>query len=152
MSDAADASVQAAMQAPSEAIDDPVMPYELGSPTFSAIYQEVMVANGCNSGSFCHGGPTGGLTTNEKQATYDALVGVSAMGMTLWTDSDAGAPDHCIDSGLVRVVPGDPDNSLLMMKLLDEQPCGTQMPPGELLKPEQIEQIRTWIENGAEYD
>ena len=128
------------------------MDYEPGSATYSAVFEEVIIANGCNGGPFCHGGATGGLTMNEKQATYDALVGVQAMGTTLATGEDAGMVRDCVDTGLVRVVPGDPENSLLMQKLLDEQPCGTMMPPTGVLTPEQIEQMRAWISNGAADD
>jgi hypothetical protein len=31
-------------------------------------------------------------------------------------------------------------------------PCGTIMPPIGVLMPEQIAQVRTWIENGAKDD
>jgi hypothetical protein len=59
----------------------------------------------------------------------------------------------CKDSGLKRVVAGDPDMSLLMLKIEGMQPCGTQMPPnGSMLSAEQIDQIKTWIMNGAMND
>jgi hypothetical protein len=118
-----------------------------GSPTFSAIFSEIIVNRGCNGTTMCHAGFAGNLTMNDKQATYDALVDEPANGM----NADA-MPPHCADSGLVRVVPGSPDTSLLMQKLENEQPCGVQMPPGELLMPAQIEQVRMWIANGAMND
>ena len=84
---------------------------------------------------------------NEQQATYDALVRVAAMGMS----PNVGTSD-CLDSGLVRVVPGDPANSLLMQMLEGTQTCGTQMPPGGQLPAEVIGQVRAWIANGAAND
>ena len=84
---------------------------------------------------------------NENQATYFALVGVAAMGMT----PNMTTPD-CHDSGLVRVVPRDPANSLLMQILNGTQTCGSRMPPGGALTAGQIEQVRTWIANGAAND
>ena len=114
--------------------------------TYSAVFQIFIVA-GCNGSPFCHAGPSGGLVMNEQQATYDALVGVAAMGMTPNRTST-----DCRDSGLVRVVPGDPANSLLMQMLEGTQTCGTQMPPNGMLTAGQIEQVRVWIANGAVND
>ncbi len=59
------------------------------------------------------------------------------------------------------VVPGKPEESILMAKLEGTQGrvfagcskgCGTEMPPGEPLDAESIEIIRTWIKNGAKRD
>ena len=52
------------------------------------------------------------------------------------------------------VVPGKPDDSLLYRKLNDEKPsCGARMPLSlSALKPEELTQIRTWIEMGAKDD
>jgi hypothetical protein len=119
-----------------------------GSPKFSAIFDEIIVGTGCNGGALCHGGSVGMLTMTDKQATYDALVNVPAMGMNLNT-----MPPHCADSGLTRVVPGSPDTSLLMQKVAGTQNCGTAMPPNPpLLLPAQQMQIRMWIANGAMND
>ena len=49
------------------------------------------------------------------------------------------------DSGETAVVPGDPDNSQLMVRVIDGD-----MPPGqERLTEEQIEVLRSWIRGGA---
>jgi len=50
-----------------------------------------------------------------------------------------------------RVLPGDPDNSYLIQKLLDNQMLGGRMPPGATgLDPAVIADIRLWISNGAQ--
>jgi hypothetical protein len=122
------------------------MPVAPGSATFSAIYAEIIVAKGCSSGSFCHGGPGGGLTMSEQQAAYDGLVGARAMG-------GSPMPPHCRDLGLMRVVPGAPEQSLLVLKIEGRQPCGMPMPPNPpLLDPADVTRIRTWIANGAAND
>ena len=95
------------------------------APKFSAIFDEIIVAKGCNGGALCHGGSVGKLTMTNKADAYTALVGVDAMGTNL-----PPAPMDCKDSGLKRVVAGDPDHSLLMLKVTGMQPCGMQMPPG----------------------
>jgi hypothetical protein len=114
-----------------------------GSATFSAIYTEIFVAKGCTGSPLCHAGPGGGLTLSQRQAAYAALYDTPAMGVTLM------AP-HCRDSGLKRVAPGAPEQSLLMMKLEGTQPCGSAMPPNPpLLDASDVARIRAWIGNGA---
>jgi hypothetical protein len=55
--------------------------------------------------------------------------------------------------GLKRVVPGNPDMSLLVQKVEGTQMCGTIMPPNPPpLTAAQKMQIRTWIMNGAMND
>lgn len=72
---------------------------------------------------------------------YSNLVGVPA-----------GAADNnlCRASGLLRVQPGDPDRSLIYLKLTKPS-CGSQMPPAAFAPPTpaQIEIIRQWIADGA---
>ncbi|HEX4351431.1 MAG TPA: PQQ-binding-like beta-propeller repeat protein [Polyangiales bacterium] len=120
-----------------------------GQPTFSGVYSDVIQAGGCAGSSLCHGGDGGGhLNMSDKQGAYDALVNVNAMGMNLLADSGP----NCSASGLVRVKPSDPDDSLLVKKLENTQPCGTSMPPGGMLSSDQIQQVRTWIQNGANND
>jgi ankyrin repeat protein len=52
--------------------------------------------------------------------------------------------------GTRRVVPGGLDNSLLYHRLIGNE-FGLQMPPTGPLRPEQINLIKTWIEEGAEW-
>jgi hypothetical protein len=115
-----------------------------GSPTFSAIYGEIF--QGSCGGPSCHGGSAGGnLVMQNKAGAYDGLVNVKAMGMNV-----AGGGMNCADTQMMRVKPGDPDNSLLYDKVANMTPkCGTHMPPGSTLKPEQLQQIRDWIMMGA---
>jgi hypothetical protein len=57
----------------------------------------------------------------------------------------------CKDSGLERVQPGDPEHSLMYLKLTNP-PCGSKMPsaPYGMATPEQVELVRQWIVDGAE--
>lgn len=56
------------------------------------------------------------------------------------------------DSGVI--VPGDPENSELLVRLASEDP-DLRMPPGDssrpALTPDQVEQVRRWIASGAGY-
>lgn len=116
-----------------------------GSATFSAIYTEIIVAKGC-TGPLCHAGPGGGLTLSQQAAAYTALVDVGAQGVTL-------NPPHCRDSGLKRVAPGAPDQSLLLLKVAGTPPCGQPMPPNPpLLDATDVQRIRAWIAAGAPND
>jgi len=89
----------------------------------------------------CHAGPfgAGNLILTEGEA-HAQLVGV---------DPDIFAAQA---AGLLRVDPGDPDNSFLVLKLTNPPlPMGSRMPL--LLPPlsaEEIELIRAWILAGAE--
>jgi hypothetical protein len=120
-----------------------------GSPTFSAIFQEIIVNTGCNGGSSCHASLAGGnLVMQTKDASYAALVNMKAMGSSMGT----GTP-NCADSQTTRVMPGMPEASLLVSKVTDAMPkCGSRMPPGGMLKPEQIKQITDWVTAGAKND
>ena len=119
-----------------------------GEPTWTGVYNDIIVGTGCSGSAACHGGDVGKLQMKDKDSSYKALVDVDAMGTNLTSDSG----QDCKDSGLKRVVPGNPDESLLMKKLEDSQPCGTSMPPGAPLPAEQIDQVRAWIEQGAKDD
>lgn len=112
------------------------------APTFRAIFNEVFEQRLCTS-VFCHG--IGGATLNFSsiEAAYYSLVDHAATGAM------------CNGRGLVIVVPGDPDASLLMAKVSsDTPPCGGRMPrvPGVVLDPREIDQIRQWITRGAPND
>jgi hypothetical protein len=58
---------------------------------------------------------------------------------------------HCKDTAMTRVVPTNPDASLLYNKLRTDMdpPCGNRMPPGGALCSATIEAIRMWIASGA---
>jgi len=114
------------------------------APTMTAIYDEVLSLR-C-AVRFCHIGSTGATPImSNKDHTYAQLVGVPASGTLC---ADAGL------AGLLRVVPGHPETSLLYLKVENPPPaglCGDPMPSGNSLPLEDldIEQIRQWIAQGA---
>jgi outer membrane protein assembly factor BamB len=113
--------------------------------SFTAIYKDIFVGMGCSGAALCHGGDGGKLTMKDQASTYKALFNVKAMG----TNSVPGQGKNCADSGLTRVVPNKPDESLLLQKLEGKQTCGAEMPPSSKLKDAQIARVRAWIEAGA---
>ena len=52
--------------------------------------------------------------------------------------------------GLRRVVPGNSENSFLYLRLVGTE-YGMQMPPTGALRPEQLQIIKMWIEQGADW-
>ena len=95
----------------------------------------------------CHSGGDGSAGSLDLAADpYSALVNRAAQGL------------DCGPSGRVRVIPGDPANSLLVLKLdakrqgLINAVCGDPMPQGELrpaVSQEQVDVVRQWILAGA---
>jgi polyvinyl alcohol dehydrogenase (cytochrome) len=128
-----------------EAMADAGAPSDM--PTFTSVYKNVIVAKGCNGASLCHGGEGGNLLMKDQESSYQALVNVDAMGVSV-----PSTGHDCKDSGLKRVVPEKPDDSLLLQKLLGTQPCGTEMPPGGQVDDPSIALVRAWIEQGAQDD
>ncbi|HNH50704.1 MAG TPA: hypothetical protein PKY30_26960, partial [Myxococcota bacterium] len=84
---------------------------------------------------FCHSAgdsPPGGL--NLATDPHAATVGVASVGYP----------------GQTLVVPGDPDNSLLYLKMTDASGSwGSSMPPSGMLGAAQTDVIRSWIADGA---
>lgn len=123
-----------------------------GVPTFTALFTEIFVPR-C-SGPICHSGTSGGnLVMTDKEEAYQALVSSPAEGVTLPGICE-GMPPNCADLGVLRIAPGDPENSLLLDKVENPQPrCGCPMPtsPPPLSEAE-VEQIRMWIMLGAPND
>ncbi len=80
----------------------------------------------------------GGLIL-EAGMSYDQLVGVAAVNYTAQ------------QAGLLRVKPGDPSNSFLIIKLTGPPPAdGSPMPLGKApLTSAQIKLISDWITQGA---
>ncbi len=106
--------------------------------TFTAIYDDILIGQGCNTSS-CHGANAGNLQMTTRDEAYASLVGAPASGFA------------CAEVDLDRVVPGDPEASLLMNKIETATPlCGGPMPPGGSLSPEDIARVRRWIEDGAQ--
>jgi mono/diheme cytochrome c family protein len=114
------------------AMDDPPAegPFE---PTIEAIQENVFDPS-CVE---CHNNSraSGGLNLADAQTSYDNLVDVAAQ----------QARD------LMRVEPGNPDDSYLIHKLEGTQRSGQQMPLGDpALSQDTIDVIREWIDRGAE--
>jgi hypothetical protein len=107
-------------------------------PTYSAVWDEILSPR-CAL-PFCHGGSGDYLQLSSKEIGYSSLVGTPAAG-----------PD-CGATGLLRVDPGDPDASLLYLKVTSP-PCGSKMPieygAPEYLDSRQTTQIHDWIGAGA---
>jgi polyvinyl alcohol dehydrogenase (cytochrome) len=111
-----------------------------GGTTFSAIYDDILVASGCTT-SACHGtGARGRLDMSTRDGAYAELVGTVAEG------------GGCAPTGLFRVAPGDPDQSLLQLKVDRVPPCGGPMPPAAALTADSVARIRAWIGAGAPND
>jgi hypothetical protein len=126
---------------PSDAAADAGMP-DAAQPDaasgFGAIYEDIFLARNCDS-YLCHGANAGGLDLTSRAAAYADLVDAESTGL------------DCRDLGLSRVVPGDPDASLLLLKLDAEPPCGDSMPPStrDLLPDAEVDRIRAWVAAGA---
>jgi len=110
-----------------------------GAVTFTRIYETVFVS--CRS-ELCHGGaldvPGVGLDMQTRDSAYMTIVGRAA-----------AASGPCASSGLMRVVAGEPDRSLLFLKYSGNPPCGDEMPPGVTNSKDEIELLRSWIAGGA---
>lgn len=111
---------------------------------FSDIYPQIFPQTTKAQCSFCHSLPpneksNGNLSTGTDRASaYKALVGKSSTSA------------KC--SGKTYVVPGKPDESLLLSKVTTPT-CGDHMPlGGDALPSDQVENIRAWIAAGAQDD
>ena len=68
-------------------------------------------------------------------------------------DSEAGAHVE-LDSGGLAIVAGDPDSSVLLHRVTADPDDWSRMPPaeaGDPLTAEQVETLRRWIAQGAEW-
>jgi len=121
-------------------------------PTFSSISGEILMTSSCGtSGTGCHS-HEGALTTTGLDFStdpYHALLGPDGKGEpALNIAGDAGRP-------LLRVAPGDPADSFLIIKLTttssQDPRYGSGMPyptPGSVC-PQTIQTIEQWIDAGA---
>ncbi len=105
-----------------------------GGPTFTQIQDNIFskscALSGCHTGTF----PPQGLNLTAGLA-YNSLVNVQSQEKP----------------GVLRVAPGDATNSYIIMKVTGAAGiAGGRMPLGRTpLSSDQIDMIRTWIENGA---
>lgn len=91
--------------------------------------------------SICHGGAVAGLDMSTPAAAHAGLV-----------NQPAQPEGACAFTAMTRVVPFQPDQSLLIGKLQPSAPCGQQMPIGGLLSQEHRDAVRAWIAAGAPFD
>ena len=110
-----------------------------GAPTYDAVYCEILGPS-C-AFAFCHGGAGDYLQLGTPEVGYGSLVNARAEGPS------------CAPTGLKRVSPGHPYDSLMFQKITDP-PCGSRMPlsygfGGELTRA-QVDQIGQWITCGAQ--
>jgi hypothetical protein len=110
-----------------------------GDGDFADVHQ-LLVDQGCTAG-YCHGADANGLTMTDAPTAYMNLVGVAA------TDAVCGLTQ--------RVVPGEPDQSIMWMRVrpaaLDGgMPCAQKMPDGsDGLTEADAQIIYDWIAAGA---
>jgi len=104
----------------------------IANPSFANDIQPIFNANCTSSG--CHNASAAaGLNLNQGQA-YANLVNLDATS----------------ESNLKRVLPGDAQNSYLIIKLEGRQNVGGRMPLNRSpLSDVQIQNIKNWINNGA---
>jgi hypothetical protein len=103
------------------------------NPTFSAVYDDVLVPS-C-AYSTCHlGAGNAGLGWDDAQGAYEALVSVPS--------TQVGTMD--------RVSPGAPDDSYLVWKLEEADGIVDDvMPPSVPLTSDKLDLVRDWINAGA---
>ncbi len=107
----------------------------VGFAEVQAIFTASCISAGCHSGSF----PANNMSLVEGEA-YDEIVDVAPF------DPEAAS------DGLVRVDPGDPDNSYVLLKVAGapDPRLGSQMPLfAPALSADQVRLIRDWIAAGA---
>jgi hypothetical protein len=118
--------------------DAAVAPPPEKGPTWDYVYYSVIANGGCQS-AFCHGAFQGMLRMIDQEDAYANLFDVEAAGPL------------CDMSGLKRIDPGNPDDSLLVLKLRPDPPCGDVMPlpPDVPISDEDLGYLRDWIAAGA---
>jgi hypothetical protein len=105
------------------------------SPSFSQTIQEIFERRGCTSSS-CHGTAQMAGLDLRRGTSHADLVNVAAT-------SEPG----------VRVIPGDPEGSYLVVKLEGRQSVGARMPQtGSPLDAIDLGNVRNWIAQGAPDD
>jgi hypothetical protein len=87
---------------------------------------------------FCHDAGTGELDFRTPEQLHESMVGVAASG------------EGCKELNLPRVQPGDPEHSLLLIKLRQGPPGGKIMPPAAIqaLTPQDIQVVSDWTGTG----
>ena len=109
--------------------EPPDDPESLLAQIQTEIFDVDCATSGCHAGS----GSFGGLDLSSVDDSYTNLVGVPAT----------------LDENLLRVDPGNPDESFLIHKL-EGTGAGSQMPlNAQPLSDDEIQLVRDWIAEGA---
>ena len=104
----------------------------INDPSFSTDIQPIFISRGC-TGSNCHGSALQDGLDLRTGAAYASLVNVDA-----------------VSENFKRVLPGNAQDSYLVIKLEGRQTVGSQMPlVGAHLDNVELTNIRNWINNGA---
>lgn len=136
--DGGGAAPEAADAAATDAASADAASAEAAPGTFTHVYEHVFMS--CKL-KMCHGGGLIGIDMSSRDGAYASLVDVP---------SNPAAP--CAKLGKKRIAPGQPEESLLYLKLDANAPCGQQMPPGGQLSQELRDEVKQWIEDGAKDD
>jgi len=139
------------------------------APTFKNVMKYVITRASCG-GLACHdlgvNGFTIGLGTISPTKVYAELVNQAATGPFCKEGSPIGGGDASAGGGAdagdggdaggvkrqgkhIRVVPNEPENSLLYQKLAQDPPCGDPMPKSGTPDPDHIQLVHDWIQAGA---
>jgi hypothetical protein len=106
-------------------------------PEFAALHERVLVPSCASGGCHSTADAIADLALEDIDEAYDALLNQPCTNQT------------AIIEGLLRVMPGAPEDSFLYLKVTDAQGMGTEMPPAEDLTAEEQEAIAEWISIGA---
>ncbi len=101
-------------------------------PNFSEIQTNVFTPSCATAGCHAGGGAAAGLSL-EAANSYAQLVGIASSQV----------------AGILRVGPGDPNNSYLIQKMEGTAAVGAVMPTGGALPQATIDVVRQWITDGA---
>lgn len=102
-------------------------------PGFAAVVQDIFDRKGCSASS-CHGSAQSGDLDLRAGSAHGNLVNVQAVG----------------EPSRIRVIPGNAQNSYLVIKLEGRQSFGGQMPlGGSPLDNIDLTNVRNWIDKGA---
>ena len=129
---------------PDTGMPDAGMPEDTGGIepiSFATVFNEVLNPKGC-TGGYCHAGHAGGLLMDSMESAYENLL-----------NKETSTETPCAST--MRVVPGDPDASMLWIRVRpDVDDCLTadqKMPPfgDQGLSDEHLKLIHDWILTGA---
>jgi hypothetical protein len=112
-------------------------PQPCAAPHNFAVIQTRVINLSCSLSSSCHrgGASAAGQLSLEMPGAYEALMRPAMA-----------------DPSKMLIVPGDPDHSYVMDKLLNRNVGNLFMPPTGQIEADRIELVRCWIADGAMND